>query len=78
MNKKFAAILSVLIILVFIGYMVFDTSKSEGPDNSPTAFENVVYPNGNWKISEEYKVKEGSLKAVTVSPSGNIYLGGDS
>ncbi len=38
----------------------------------------VIYPDGNWKISEEFKVKEGSLKAVTVSQSGNIYLGGDS
>ncbi len=78
MNKKLAAIFSVLILLVFIGYMVFDSSKSEGPDNSPAAFENIIYPDGNWKISEEFKVKEGSLKAVTVSQSGNIYLGGDS
>ena len=31
-----------------------------------------------WKISGELDVKEGSLKAVTVSPSGNIYLGGES
>ena len=78
MNRKFAAIFSVLIILVFIGYMVFDTSKSEGPDKSPTGFEKVIYPDGNWKISDEFKVKEGSLRAVTASHSGNIYLGGDS
>lgn len=78
MNKKIAALFSVLIVVVFIGYMVYDTSKSEGPDNSESSFENVIYPDGNWKISEEFKVKEGSLKAVTVSQSGNIYLGGDS
>jgi hypothetical protein len=78
MNKKIAALFSVLIILVFIGYMVFDTSKSEGPDDSKSTFDNVVYPDGNWKISEEFKVKEGLLKAVTVSQSGKIYLGGDS
>ncbi len=40
MNKKIAAIFSVFIILVFIGYMIFDTSKSEGPDNESTAFDN--------------------------------------
>ena len=78
MNNKFAAIFSVLIILVFIGYMVFDTSKSEGPDNTASEVDNVIYPDGNWKISEEFKVKEGTLKAVSVSKSGNIYLGGDS
>ena len=48
------------------------------PENTPSASENALYPEGNWKISEEFKVKEGSLKAVTVSQSGNIYLGGDS
>jgi hypothetical protein len=78
MNKKFAAVFSVLIIIVFIGYMIFDSSKSESPDHSPTIFEKAIYPDGNWKISEEFKVKEGSLKAVAVSPAGNIYLGGDS
>ena len=31
-----------------------------------------------WKISNEFKVNEGSLKAVTVTRAGNIYLGGDS
>jgi hypothetical protein len=78
MNKKIAAIFSVLIIVVFIAYMVFDTSRSKGPDNSLSTVENVIYPDDNWRISEEFKVKEGSLKAVTVSDSGNIYLGGDS
>jgi len=78
MNKKIAAIFSVLIIVVFIAYMVFDTSKSEKPDNAPSTGENATYPDDNWKISGEFKVEEGSLKAVTVSASGNIYLGGDS
>jgi len=78
MNKKIAAFLSVLVILVFIGYMVFDTSKSEGPDKTVSQFENVIYPDGNWEISEEFKVKEGTLKAVTVAKAGNIYLGGES
>jgi len=78
MNKKIAALFSVLIVLVFIGYMIFDTSKSEGPDSSQTSIETSVYPDGNWKISKEFKVREGSLKAVSVSNSGNIYLGGDS
>lgn len=78
MNKKIAAFLSVLIIIIFIGYMVFDTTKSEVTDNTESNIDNKIYPDGNWKISEEFKVKEGTLKAVTVSESGNIYLGGES
>lgn len=78
MNKKITSLLAVLIIVVFIGYMVYDTLKSEGPDNSVSEVEKAEYPDGNWKVSKELKVKEGSLKAVTVSQSGDIYLGGDS
>jgi hypothetical protein len=78
MNKKIATVFSVLIIIVFIGYMIFDSSRSEAPDNAPSASDNALYPEGNWKISREFKVKEGALKAVTLSQTGNIYLGGDS
>ena len=31
-----------------------------------------------WKVTGEIKVKEGLLKAITVSSTGNIYIGGDS
>ena len=78
MNKKIAAIFSVLIIVVFIAYMVFDTSKSDEPDNSASAVEKIISPEDNWNIIQELKVNEGSLKAVAVSAAGNIYLGGDS
>jgi len=78
MNKKIALIASVLIILAFIGYMIYDSVRSEVTDTSATAFDNMIYPDGNWKISEEISVSEGKLKAVTVSPAGNIYLAGDS
>jgi hypothetical protein len=78
MNKKITAFLSVLIILVFIGYIVYDTLKSEGPDNSTSTADDIQYPDGNWKISDELKVTEGELKAVTVKPDGTILVGGNS
>jgi hypothetical protein len=78
MNKKTTAFISVLIIVVFIAYMIYDASKSEVQDSSPATVDYTIYPDGNWKISEELKVKEGSLKAVSVSPAGYVFLGGDS
>jgi len=78
MNRKIAAIFSILIILAFIGYMIYDSVRSEVTDNSSSVFDNVIYPDANWKIIEKISVSEGKLKAVTVSPSGNVYLGGDS
>jgi hypothetical protein len=78
MNKKITALFSVLIILVFIGYMIYDTFQSEGSDNSPTAVEDAIYPDGNWKITDDLKITEGELKAVTVKHDGTIFVGGNS
>ena len=78
MNKKFASVFSVLILVVFIGYIIFDTS---GPARNEKKAETNTLSDTlpeKWKISDELQVTEGSLKAVTVSPSGKIYLGGDS
>jgi outer membrane protein assembly factor BamB len=78
MNKKIAAFFSVLIILVFIGYMIFDSVRPGGfIKNENKTLDNDSLPD-SWKISGEMKVIEGSLKTITVSPTGNIYLGGDS
>lgn len=78
MNKKIVAFLSVLIILVFIGYMIFDSVRNESSPGNSKANSAEIEIEDSWKISDEIRISEGSLKAVTVSPSGNIYLGGDS
>jgi hypothetical protein len=78
MNKRFAIIFSILIIVVFIGYIIFDTSRPEGlatKENQITDTETIP---DKWKISCELSVKEGTLKAVAVALSGNLFLGGDS
>ncbi|TAL59274.1 MAG: hypothetical protein EPN88_17490 [Bacteroidetes bacterium] len=78
MNKKFVAIVSVLIILAFIGYMIFDSirpERSAGNESKTSTADSIPEA---WQISNEFKTEEGALKAVTVSPAGNIYLGGDS
>jgi hypothetical protein len=78
MNKKIAAVFSVLIILGFIGYMIFDSVQSGGSDKTAgIKTEDESLPDA-WEISNEFSVGKGTLKAVTVSPDGNIYLGGDS
>jgi hypothetical protein len=78
MNKKLLTIFSVVIILVFIGYIIFDTANPADSGNAEA--KNAATPElpDAWKISNEFKVNEGSLEAVTVASSGLIYLGGDS
>jgi len=78
MNKKFASFFSVLIIVVFIAYIVFDTSRSEVTEKKSVRVPESDSLPEKWKISGELQVSDGSLKAVAVSPSGNIYAGGDS
>lgn len=77
MNKRFASIFSVLILVVFIAYIIFDTSRPsvEKKEVAPSGYDTIPE---KWKISDEMPVREGSLKAVAVSLSGNIYTGGDS
>jgi hypothetical protein len=78
MNRKFASVISVLILVVFIAYIVFDTSRPEKTvEKNDDSRVSESLPD-KWNISGELTVREGSLKAVTVSVSGSIYAGGDS
>jgi hypothetical protein len=78
MNKKFTSVFSVLILVVFIIYIIFDTSRPAVTEKKEETNAPSDTLTEKWKISDELQVTEGSLKAVTVSPSGKIFLGGDS
>ena len=78
MNKKFASVFSVLILVVFIGYIIFDTSRPAGIEKKAVTKTLADTLPEKWTISDELQVTEGSLSAVTISPSGKIYVGGDS
>jgi hypothetical protein len=77
MNKKVITILSVLVIVVFIGYMILDVSRPEGPATAEGIDFNSEIADA-WMISEELPIIDGTLKAVATSSEGRIYLGGDS
>ena len=77
MNKKVITILSVLVIIVFIGYMVLDVSRSEAPAPAePLNFNSEIAD--AWMISKELAISEGTLNAVAATAGDRIYLGGDS
>ena len=79
MNKKFLAFFSLLIILVFIGYIVYDTAngKSEMPDAVDDKTGAVPLFPEHWTQSQELLCNDGDLTSVTVSDNGTVYLGGD-
>jgi hypothetical protein len=78
MIRKYAVSFSVLVILAFIGYIIFDSIRPDSSDKIDNNSGDVNFKQDSWKLSTEFSVMEGKLKAVTVSPSGDIYLGGDS
>jgi hypothetical protein len=77
MNKKLLPVLSVLVIIIFIGYIIFDVSKTSGSDKDDTIKPSKIDIPDAWAITRDFKVSDGKLEAVSVSP-GKIYLGGDS
>jgi hypothetical protein len=78
MNKKYVTFLSVLIILAFVGYIVFDFVRPADAIRNEIRNADSLQIADAWKITSELKVEEGSLKAVAVTPAGLVYLGGDS
>lgn len=78
MNKKLVTVLSVLVIIVFIGYIILDTAKPLDSAKDESKKSDVKAIPDSWKISTEFKAGGDSLKAITVTLSGKIYVGGNS
>jgi hypothetical protein len=77
MNKKLTALFSLVIILAFIGYIIFDASTRSGKSDKEVISPDTIYED-SWTMFSIYHVSEGVLSSVAVSPAGIIYLGGDS
>jgi hypothetical protein len=76
-KKKFLALFSLLIILAFIGYIIYDTIRPARDTEEKTTVTDETAPPDKWRVLQEVFIG-GGLKAIAVSDDGNIYLGGDS
>ncbi|MFH0841882.1 MAG: hypothetical protein V1903_04595 [Bacteroidota bacterium] len=77
MRKRLTAFLSLLVILVFIGYIILDTARPAGDQPDETAADKLSGPEDQWRIAQEIFVMEG-LNAVAVSEHGTLFTGGES
>jgi len=77
MNKKLLAMFSLIIILAFMGYIIYDASTGSGKSDIPAISSDTTYED-RWSVERTYHVSEAALSSVTVSPDGMIFLGGDS
>ncbi len=78
MKNKLLTYLSLLVILVFIGYIIFDSSRPEVRPAEEAVSSEDESPPDMWEMTGELTADEGALSCVTISESGRLYLGGDS
>jgi hypothetical protein len=77
MNKKLTALFALIIILAFIGYIIYDASTGSVKSDDSGILPDTVYDE-NWSVDRTYNVSEGRLSSVAVAADGKIFLGGDS
>jgi hypothetical protein len=78
MNKKLATALIVLIVLVFIGYIIydvaFDREKAEPKTKTALSSENQ----DKWVVRGTIDPASGKVKSVAVMANGDLIIGGES
>jgi hypothetical protein len=77
MNKKLTALFALIIILAFIGYIIYDASTGTGKSEDSVIVPDTTYYD-SWSVNRTYHIPEGRLSSVAVSPDGMIFIGGDS
>jgi hypothetical protein len=78
MNKKYIAIIALLIILSFIAYIIYDTAVQR---SEPAAQQDTVRApvyTENWNVIKTLLSDEGKLTSVFAGKDGSIYTGGES
>lgn len=79
MNKKVAGIVSVVFILICIGYIIFDiaTGKSDKKVVVEEETEQTELET-QWSIVKEFRVEAGRLTSVALTYSDNLICAGES
>jgi hypothetical protein len=77
MNKKLTALLSLVVILAFIGYIIFDATKDADKTNPAETARDTVYYD-SWEVYKKIQITGGDLSSVAVSEDGIVFIGGDS
>jgi uncharacterized protein (UPF0333 family) len=78
MNKKLATALIVLVVIVFLGYIIydvaFDRDKAVPKNKSSISAENP----DKWVVKGTIDPASGRIKTVTVMDNGSVIIGGES
>ena len=78
MNKRWTTLLVIFIILVFIGYIIYDLTNRKEKTPVVSAKVDSSGFTDKWAVTKVFEPGLGKLTAVATSETGDIVLGGDS
>jgi hypothetical protein len=78
MNKKLATITIVSLMIIFLGYIIYDLAVKDETNDNKSKPADTGGPADMWVVSEILGESNGKLKAVAVMNDGKIILGGAS
>lgn len=77
MNKKLTAFLALLIILAFMGYIIYDASNIKIKKSEQAASQETSYYD-RWEVVRKIDLTGGKTSSVAVSDDGTVFLAGNS
>ncbi len=78
MDKKVASGLIILVLLLFLGYIVYDVAFRK--EKNVAEISNTVTPQvaDTWKVTSIIDPAAGKVESVGIMKNGNVVIGGDS
>jgi hypothetical protein len=77
MNKRWTSVTVIVLILVFAGYIILDTTLKKDISKESSFTSEVSGVTDQWKIAHVFDPGKGQLNSVAVSENGYIFLGGE-
>ena len=77
MNRKFATWLIVLIVLVFLGYIIYDVAFDREKPEKRNQVADLQQQEDSWRVSATIDPAAGKVQSVGIMYDGHILIGGE-
>lgn len=77
MNKRFASLIIIILIIILVGYIVVDVALKEKVKPDIPGIELNTGPADKWAVKRIFTPLHGQLNAIAVTNSSNIIIGGE-
>ncbi|MGD0754676.1 MAG: hypothetical protein ABR927_06400 [Bacteroidales bacterium] len=78
MNKKVASGLIILILLLFLGYIIYDVALRKEKDVAEISNTATPEITDSWKVTSTIDPASGKVESVGIMKNDNVVIGGDS